>query len=99
MAACPSWLADPEPAEYISGSTAVQCANGKPMWQRLAFYNIGWDKSSKKAHHTKEGLAKEICGMVKTRTLDAVGISEVYNLKVDEKHCLLYTSPSPRDRG
>ena len=59
----------------------MQLANGTPLWTRLAFYNIGWLSSSKKAHHTKEGLAEEIRDMVQGLTLDAVGISEVYYLK------------------
>ena len=75
----------PEPAEYISGSSAVPPAGGW-LWLRLAFYNIGWDYKSKKSIHTQEGLAKEICDMVQELTLDAVGISEVYNLKDDDKH-------------
>ena len=86
MAVCPSVLQVAEPAEYISGSSAVQPANGIPLWHRLAFYNIGWDSASKQPVHTKERLAKEICDMVQELTLDAVGISEVYNLKEDDKH-------------
>ena len=75
-----------EPAEYISEGSAVRPAGGIPLWHRLAFYNIGWDSKSRKPVHTKEGLAKEICDMVQQVTLDAVGISEVYNLKDDGKH-------------
>ena len=75
-----------EPAEYLSGSSAVRPAGGIPLWHRLAFYNIGWNSKSKKPDHTKESLAKEICDMVQEVTLDAVGISEVYNLKDDSKH-------------
>ena len=86
MAVCPSVLQVAEPAEYISGRSAVQPADGIPLWHRLAFYNIGWGNKSKKPDHTKEGLAKEICDMVQELTLDAVGISEVYNLKDDDKH-------------
>ena len=86
MAVCPSVLQVAEPAEYISRSSAVQPANGIPLWHRLAFYNIGWTSKSTKPGHTKEGLAQEICDMVQELTLDAVGISEVYNLKDDDKH-------------
>ena len=85
MAVCPSVLQNAEPAEYIHGRTAVQPANGIPLWHRLAFYNIGWLSRSKKPEHTKDCLAKEICDMVRELTLDAVGISEVYNLKDDDK--------------
>ena len=86
MAVCPSGLQIAEPAEYISGTGSVQHANGIPLWHKLAFYKIGWQSTSKKPGHTKEGLAKEICDMVQELTLDAVGITEVYNLKEDDKH-------------
>ena len=86
MAACPSGLQIAEPAEYISGTGSVQHANGIPLWHKLAFYKIGWTSTSKKPGHTKEGLAKEICDMVQELTLDAVGITEVYNLKEGDKH-------------
>ena len=86
MAVCPSVLQHAEPAEYISGRSAVQPANGIPLWHRLAFYNIGWDSRSKKPHHTADGLAKEICDMVQQLALDALGISEVYNLNEVDKH-------------
>ena len=42
--------------------------------------------TSKLAQHTKEGLANAIRDMVQGLALDAVGISEVYNLKDDDKH-------------
>ena len=32
-------------------------------WYRLSFYNIGWNVMSKKANHTMDGLATEICNM------------------------------------
>ena len=86
MAVCPSVLQAAEPAEYISGRSAVKPADGIPLWHRLAFYNIGWGSESKIPLHTKEGLAKEICDMVQELNLDAVGISEVYNLKDDHNH-------------
>ena len=86
MAVCPSGLQIAEPAEYISGTGSVQHANGIPPWHKLAFYNIGWTSKSKKQNHTKESLANEICDMVEELTLDAEGISEVYNLKDDEEH-------------
>ena len=50
---------------------------------RLAFYNIGWNVESKKKHHTKDNLATEICDMVSDKGVDAVGISEVFNLRDD----------------
>ena len=37
----------PEPAELVSGSSAVRPA-GDNSWHRLAFYNIGWNHTSKK---------------------------------------------------
>ena len=85
MAVCPSLLQEAKPAQYISGSSAVQPANGIPLSHSLAFYNIGWDSRSKRPNHTKDRLAKEICDMVQELTLDAVGISEVFNLKDDHK--------------
>ena len=75
MAVCPSVLQVAEPADYISGSSAVQPANGIPLWQRLAFYNIGWNRGSKKPVHTKEGLAKEICDMVQELISISISIS------------------------
>ena len=45
------------------------------------FYNIGWQATSKKPHHTKENLADEICEMVIAKGADAIGISEIYNLR------------------
>ena len=69
----------------MCGKSAVQLANGTPLWHRFAFYNIGWDSTSKRPNHTKYRLANEISDMVDALTLDAVGISEVYNLKDDLK--------------
>ena len=59
---------------------AEQSANTDP-WVKLAFYSIGWNPASKKALHTKENLAIEIVGLVRDKNVDAVGISEVFNLR------------------
>ena len=67
-----------DPAEYKFEGSAVRPA-GYSSWHRLAFYNIGWDD-------TRNGLAKEICNMVQDKCVDAVGISEVYNLKDGSFH-------------
>ena len=54
-----------KPAEYIGiGARSVAQPAGGNNWYRLLFYNIGWNKDSKKERHTKEGLAIEICSMV-----------------------------------
>ena len=69
------------PAEYIysgANETVEPCIG---ISHKFGFYNIGWNRSSKKRWHTKEGLAKEIVDMVDALNLDAVGISEVFNLK------------------
>ena len=50
-------------------------------WRRLAFYNIGWDKKSKK--HNMTLLAREIWNIVHAKCIDAIGISEVFNLRDD----------------
>ena len=67
-----------------------KCSAARPAdgnnWYRLLFYNIGWNKDSKKARHTKEGLAIEICSMVHAKSADAVGLSEVFNLRDDLWH-------------
>ena len=70
------------PAEHMFQGSAGRPANSNP-WARLAFYNIGWLAASKKERHTKEGLATEICIMVRDKGVDAVGICEVFNLKDD----------------
>ena len=74
-----------KPAEFLKGHRDAQSV-GDVVWQRLAFYNIGWNHESKKPHHTKEHLAREICAMVKAKALGAVGISEVFNLKDKTLH-------------
>ena len=71
-----------ESAEYMFKSSAARPASCN-NWYRLSFYNIGWNLASKKARHTMEGLATEICNMVHDKCVDAVGISEVFNLKHD----------------
>ena len=71
-----------KPAEYMFKCSAVRPADGV-NWYRLLFYNIGWNKTSKKPRHTREGLATEICSMVHSKCLGAVGICEVFNLKDD----------------
>ena len=71
-----------ESAEYMFKSSAARRASCN-NWYRLSFYNIGWNLASKKARHTTEGLATEICNMVHDKCVDAVGISEVFNLKDD----------------
>ena len=56
---------------------------GYSEFHRLAFYNIGWNPFSRKAWHTMDGLATEICDMVHDKCVDAVGICEVFNLRDD----------------
>ena len=67
-------------AEYMFGSSAARPADDSG-WRRLAFYNIGWDKKSKK--HNMTLLAQEIWNIVHAKCIDAIGISEVFNLRDD----------------
>ena len=70
------------PAEYVVGSDVKQSAAtvyGHDEPCRLAFYNIGWIHGSKK--HNKDLLAAEISDNVVKKCVDAIGISEVFNLK------------------
>jgi len=69
----------PQPARYVKRSEAQSIGYGELFM--FLFYNIGWQKKSKQNHHTKENLAKEICELVIAKGADAVGISEVYNLR------------------
>ena len=50
---------------------------------RLAFYAIGWKISSKETRHTMANLGKEICDIVRDKGVDAMGISEAFNLRDD----------------
>ena len=68
-------------AKRIHDVTSEQLA-GYSNFYRLGFYNIGWNEDSKKKHHTKENLATEMCGMVRDKGVDALGISGVFNLRM-----------------
>ena len=83
---------DMEPAEYMTGAGLPppwidDISSGRPAGYcdlyRLAFHNIGWIKASKKKRHTMENLGTEMCDMVRDKRADALGISEVFNLKDD----------------
>ena len=83
---------DMEPAEYMTGAglpppVIDKISSGRPAGYsalyRLAFHNIGWIKASKKKRHTMENLGTEMCDMVRDKRADALGISEVFNLKDD----------------
>ena len=65
-------------AKRIRDVTSDQLV-GYSNFYRLGFYNIGWNRLSRK--HSKEDLATEICDMVRDKRADAVGISEVFNLR------------------
>ena len=117
------------PAEYMAGDCLPPPGSREDLTAppdgycapyRLAFYDIGWKISSKERRHTMVNLGKEICDIVRDKEVDAMGISQVFDVK--ERHpqkrqsimkhllsklnssagqsatCLLYTSPSPRDR-
>lgn len=74
-------------AEYVVGSGVNQPAaigDSHDHFRRLAFYNVGWKHDSKK--HNKERLAAEISHNVVTRRVDAIGISEVFNIKKEGLH-------------
>ena len=72
---------------FVWADWAVDSSVARPAgysdWKKLAFYNIGWNIASKKPRHTMEGLATEICNFVHDKRADAVGISEVFNLRDD----------------
>ena len=70
-------------AKKIQDVTSEQLA-GYSNFYRLGFYNIGWNSASRK--HCKETLATEICEMVREKRADAVGISEVFNLRETAEH-------------
>ena len=71
-----------QPAQYMTVDHSPH-RGGYSEYHRLAFYNIGWDRKSKKEWHTADGLATEICDMVHDKGIDAVGICEVFNLRDD----------------
>ena len=73
---------DALPPPATSESSAARPA-GDSDFYRLALYNIGWDVTLKKEQHTVDGIATEICNMVHDKGTDAMGISEVFNLKDD----------------
>ena len=72
-----------ESAQYLYGSSAAQPTDHND-WRKIAFYNIGWRSGDKK--HTTDDLAKDINYLVATKPLDAIGISEVLNLRDDHLH-------------
>ena len=78
-----TWLAnnDPQTAEYMYGSSAAQPVGRKRSY-RLVFYNLGWDQASKK--HSSERLADEVLLIIRSTSVHAMGICEVYNLKADK---------------
>ena len=53
------------------------------IFSRLAFYNIGWNKNSKKPYHSADCLANEIWTIVKRNKVHAIGICEVFGLNDD----------------
>ena len=48
----------------------------------FAFYNVGWNAGSRKHHEQR--LAREVCDMVRSRNIDAVGLCEVFSLLPQE---------------
>ena len=72
----------PRPLKVVKRSAAQPAAHTKVYI--VAFYNIGWLKASKKWCHTKEILADEIYDLIQAKCVDAVGISEVFNLREDQ---------------
>ena len=47
--------------------------------RKFAFYNIGWNSMSRV--HTVEWLCEEIYALIHEKSIDALGLCEVYNLK------------------
>lgn len=68
----------PLPTGATSECSASQPAGYSDVY-RLAFYIIGWDVTPERDEHIIDGLATEICNMVRDKCVDAVGISEVFN--------------------
>ena len=78
------------PAEYMVGASLQPPGSCKDLtappdgycaFYRLAFYDIGWKISSKERRHTMVNLGKEICDIVRDKGVDAVGISQVFDLR------------------
>ena len=53
-------------------------------WSKCGFYNVGWNEASKKHYHKEEYFVSEICDLIEKKSLDALGISEVFNLRPHE---------------
>ena len=68
-------------AEYIGPGSPQSAEQPAGVFYRCAFYNIGWNSKDKQKHHSKENLATEISNLVCEKHVDAVGISEVFNLR------------------
>ena len=78
------------PAEYMTGDCLPPPGSRKDLTAppdgycapyRLAFYAIGWKISSKERRHTMVNLGKEICDIVRDKGVDAMGISQVFDLR------------------
>jgi len=70
-------------AEYLFGDSAVRPV-ANVYWRRLAFWNIGWNYTSKK--HNMHWLAREICNFHTAKSFDAMGISEIFNIEEEHLH-------------
>ena len=69
------------PREAAMLSTCAEQPAHRTFQYKLAFYNIGWNSKSEQPRNTPEGLASEIKKLVHIKGVDAVGLSEVFNLK------------------
>ena len=78
------------PAEFVAGASLQPPGSCKDLtappdgycaFYRLAFYDIGWKISSKERRHTMVNLGKEICDIVRDKGVDAIGISQVFDLR------------------
>ena len=78
------------PAEYMAGASLqpprwrkdlTAPPDGYSGFYRLAFYDIGWKISSKERRHTMVNLGKEICDIIRDKGVDAMGISQVFDLR------------------
>ena len=93
----PAWLT---PGEFVVNKEATEIFG--PMIKKIN--DIGRKKQKQnKAMYAQEGELVPDTSWITDDLLDALRFVETGNLKpedmVSSKGCLLYTSPSPRDRG
>jgi hypothetical protein len=71
-------------AEYMFPPDSAARPVAHNDWRRLGFWNIGWKLASKM--HDVDFLAKEICSFHALKSVDAMGISEVFGMLEEDLH-------------